>query len=525
LLTNLHRLLSAEIFARGRLASVRALAILLPLVLVAGGGGFAPAARAAESIRPYLERASDRVAEFTLDNGMKFVVWEDHTAPTISFVTYAAVGALDEEPGKTGAAHFLEHLAFKGTEHIGTTDYEAERAVLDRLDRVFAKLQAAKSAGKTSEVERLQAEFERLQSQADEYVVQNAYSRIIDIEGGQGANAATAPDYTVYFYSLPSNKLELWMSLESERFSEPVFREFYKEKQVILEERRQRTDNSALGKLVEAFLDTAFTTHPYQRPTIGYVDDLQAMRREDVRDFFERYYAPSNLVAAIAGDVDPERVRELATVYFGRLAARPRPPRESPEDPPQQEQREFDITFPAQPFYMEGYHRPDGTHPDDPVYEILARLLGSGRTSRLYRALVVEQQVAASADADSSFPGDRDPNLMLLYAQTAPNATLDQLAAALHAELARLQTEPVTAADFDRVKTQARAALLRGLDSPGGMARRLAEYEAKTGSWRNLFARVEALEAVTADDVQRVARATFVPENRTVGRLQTAPPN
>ena len=203
-----------------------------------------------QSIEPYLNRVKEQITEFTLDNGLKFIVLENHDSPTVSFVTYANVGGVDEPDGQTGVAHFLEHLAFKGTREIGTTNYRAEVKVLDKLDRLFAELQQARASGDEAKVAKLSDEFEAAQSAASKYVKQNEYGKIVDTAGGVGLNAATSADYTSYFYSFPSNKLELWMSLESERFLEPVFREFYKEKQVVLEERRLRTDNSPLGKAI-----------------------------------------------------------------------------------------------------------------------------------------------------------------------------------------------------------------------------------------------------------------------------------
>ncbi|MGK7934927.1 MAG: M16 family metallopeptidase, partial [Xenococcaceae cyanobacterium] len=222
------------------------------------------------SIQPYLNRVIEQVNEFRLDNGMKFIVLENHEAPVVSFVTYANVGGVDEPDGKTGVAHFLEHLAFKGTDKIGTREYSVEKKYLERLDRLFAKMQQAKAEGNQEKLAQLTKEFTQTEGVASNFVEQNEYGKIVETAGGVGLNAVTSTDYTSYFYSFPANKLELWMSLESERFLDPVFREFYKEKQVILEERRLRTDNSAIGTMIEAFLDTAFTEHPYKRPVIGY---------------------------------------------------------------------------------------------------------------------------------------------------------------------------------------------------------------------------------------------------------------
>ncbi len=473
----------------------------------------------AQTIQPYLDRVIQRVSEFTLDNGMKFIVLERHEAPVVSFLTYADVGGADEPDGKTGVAHFLEHLAFKGTTRIGTLDYAAEEPLLDKLDRLAEQITAAKAANKEAEVAKLQAEFQKIEAEADSLVKQNELGQIVERSGGVGLNATTSTDATRYFYSFPSNKLELWMSLESERFLDPVFREFYKEQQVILEERRLRTDNSPVGQMIEAFSATAFQVHPYKRPVIGYNQDIRNLTREDVEKFFSTYYVPNNLTMAIVGDVNPAEVKRLAQIYFGRYKAGAKPPQVTAQEPPQTETREVTLRLESQPWYLEGYHRPAMKHPDHVVYEIIAGLLSDGRTSRLYKSLVEEKQIALTAQGFSGFPGEKYPNLMLFYAMTAPGHSVEEVAQALRTEIDRLKTEPVSQQELDRVKTQARAGLLRSLDSNDGMAELLLEYEVKTGSWRNLFKEIDAIAAVQPADIQRVAQEAFTPENRTIGRL------
>jgi predicted Zn-dependent peptidase len=473
----------------------------------------------ASSIQPYIDGVINQITEFTLDNGMKFIVMERHQAPVVSFMTYVDVGASNEEDGKTGVAHYLEHMVFKGTPRIGTKDYEAERPLLDRLEDLYSQIQAAEAAGQDDEVELLQAEFEQVNAEANQYVIQNQYPQIIEQEGGVGLNATTGADATRYFYSLPSNKLELWMSLESERFLEPVLREFFEEKEVVLEERRMRADNSPIGLMIERFLETAFEANPYARPVIGYEEDIRNLAPSDLREFFETYYGPQTMTAAVVGDVNPDEVRRLAEIYFGRFPSQPSVPPISFDEPPQTETREVTLRFQSQPWYLEGYHRPGINHPDHVVYELLSAVLSNGRTSRLYQSLVEEQQIALTAQSLNGFPGDRLDNLVLFYALTAPDHTVDEVADALNTEIERLKTEPITPDELDRVKTQARAGLLRTLSSNQGMASLLPEYEAKTGSWRNLFDQLKAIDTVTIDDIQRVAQTTFRPENRTVGRL------
>ncbi|WP_425365337.1 M16 family metallopeptidase [Gloeothece verrucosa] len=473
----------------------------------------------AQSIQPYLNKVIERVTEFTLDNGIKFIILENHDAPVVSFVTYADVGGANEPDGKTGVAHFLEHLAFKGTQNIGTTNYVQENKLLEQLDQLSAQIKTAKAGNKSEQAAKLQQEFDQVQAQAQKFVKQNEYGRIVEKQGGVGLNAQTTPDATVYFYSFPSNKVELWMSLESERFLEPVFREFYKEKQVILEERRLRTDNSPVGRLVEAFLDKAFSVHPYKRPVIGYDQDIRNLSREDVQQFFNTYYVPNNLTIAIVGDVDPKQIQKLAQVYFGRYPAKPQPPKVTRVEPQQNQTRSVSVEFASQPWYMEGYHRPAINHQDNAIYEVIASLMSDGLTSRLYKSLVEEKKVALAAQGFNGFPDDKYPNIMLFYAMTAPNATVDDVAKALAVEIERLKTEPVSEKELERVKTQLRAELLRSLDSNAGMAKLLVEYQVKTGNWRNLFQQLDAISAVTPKDIQRVAQQTFTPENRTIGQI------
>jgi len=481
----------------------------------------APTAQVSESkqlTQPYLDRVKQQVTTFTLDNGMTFVVLERHQAPIVSFVTYANVGGAEEPDGKTGVAHFLEHLAFKGTTRIGTRDYAKEKKLLDLLDDLDRKIRAAHAAGRSQEVERLQAEFDRAQADASALGKQNELGQIVERYGGVGLNATTSSDATRYFYSFPSNKLELWMSLESERFLDPVFREFYEEKAVILEERRLRVDNSPIGQLVEAILDRAFTVHPYRRPVIGYLEDLQNMTRKDIRDFFSTYYVPQNLTIAIVGDVQPNRVKQLAQIYFGRFRPGKTPPLVTAVEPEQTATREVTLQLKTQPIYIEGYHRPAITDPNHVVYEMLNSILSDGRTSRLYKSLVEEKKLALFAQGFNGFPGDKFPNLLIFYALTAPNHTVDELSQALDAELTRIVNEPVTPMELERVKTQARAGLLRSLSSNMGLAMALAEYQAKTGNWQTLFNQLAKIEAITAADIQQAAQQTFRPENRTIGR-------
>lgn len=258
-------------------------------------------------------RLEERVNEFTLPNGMKFLCYERRSAPIVSFYTYADVGAFDEPDGSTGIAHLLEHMAFKGTPQVGTTNFKKESALLEYMDDAFYSMIDAKSEKQKA---RLQKQLDKLQDQASNFQVTNEYGRILTKEGAVGLNAATTHDSTTYTCSLPSNKLELWFALESERFKFPVFRELYSEKKVVFEERRLRVDNAPLGPFQEAFSQASLTNN-YRRPVIGYPNDLKRIGRREIASFFKKYYGPSNLTVGIVGDINSDKVRHLAEKYFG----------------------------------------------------------------------------------------------------------------------------------------------------------------------------------------------------------------
>jgi predicted Zn-dependent peptidase len=466
-----------------------------------------------------------RLTEFTLDNGLKFLVLQRHDAPVVTCYTHVDVGSVDEVKGITGMAHIFEHMAFKGTKTIGTTDYEAEAKILDRMDEIFEAMRAELHKGPQADQDRLaqlRREFEQVQEEAQKYVVHDEFTEALERAGGSGLNAGTGYDFTVYFVNLPSNRLELWMLLESERFLNPVLREFYMEKDVVMEERRQRTETQPIGLLLEDFLSVAYKAHPYGEPVIGHMSDLQAITRTQAREFFEEYYVPSNMVIAIVGDAYPDRVKELATKYFGRLPRRPAPKPVVTVEPPQAGERMAVVEDPAQPFVLVGYHKPDINHPDNAVFEAITDIMGVGRTSRLYESLVKSKRIAVTASGFQGLPGSKYPGLFLFYAMPAPGHTNEECLEAIYAEIDRLRSEPVTKAELEKARTRARASLIRQLDSNSGLAGQLTFYEVVTGDWRNLFRQLDMIEAVTADDILRVAKTYFTPRNRTVGMIRTA---
>jgi predicted Zn-dependent peptidase len=463
-----------------------------------------------------------RVTEFTLKNGMKFLVLERKKAPVASFVTYADVGSAQEVKGITGLAHLLEHMAFKGTDKIGTKDYARERVALEKVEQAYAALREEKRKGAKADPEKLkklEEAFRQAQEEAGKYVASNEFGEAVERAGGRQLNATTAADRTMYFFSLPSNHMELWFWLESERFLNPVFREFYKERDVVMEERRLM-ESQPVGKLLEEFLAAAYKAHPYGEPVIGHMSDLENLTTADAVAFFRKYYIPSNLVAAVVGDVDPKRVRELAERYFGRIPGGPKPEPLRTVEPPQEAERRVTMWLRAQRMVLIGYHKPDINHPDDAVYDAISSLLSEGRSSRLYRGLVRDRKVATQVAGFPGLPGQKYPGLFIFFAMTAPGRTNQEVEKAIEEELERLIKEPVSKEELDGVKRRARASLLRQLDDNLGLAIQLSSMQALTGDWRNLFRQLDKINAVTPEDIQRVAKATFTRTNKTVAVIE-----
>ena len=460
----------------------------------------------------------------TLPNGLTVVILERPEAPVFSFFTHVDAGSVQDPMGKTGLAHMFEHMAFKGTDKIGTKDYPAEKAALEKVETAYAAFIAErdKPIGRDdNKLKELEKAWKDAITDAQQYVIPNAFGEIVEREGGEGMNANTSDDETNYFYSFPSNRLELWAYLESERFLHPVLREFYKERDVVIEERRMRTDSSPIGRLVEQFISASFQAHPYHRPTVGWTSDLNSFSATDAQKFFDQYYIPSNMVVAVVGDVKASEAMPIVEKYFGRLPTKPKPDERTTTEPPQNSERRVILRQSAQPFYIEGYHRPDYRSPDDAVYDAISDLMSNGRTSRLYRALVRDKKIAAFAAGFSGLPGNKYPHLFSFYAVPVPGHTPQELADAIHAEIDRLKKEDITDDELQMIKTRAKADLLRGLADNSGLAQELAIYQARYDDWKELFKSVDRIDKVTKADIRRVANQTFNENNRTVGINET----
>ncbi len=467
-----------------------------------------------------LKEFEKKVTEFTLPNGMHFIICERHEAPVVSFHTYVNAGSVDDPGGKTGLAHMFEHMAFKGTASIGSLNWPAEKQAMQAIEQVYDRYDAERNKGHLANqaaLKKLHDDLTAAIEKADTFVDENLYPNLIEENGGVGMNASTGEDSTNYFYSLPSNRMELWFLLESSRFIAPVFREFYKERDVVREERRMRTESEPQGKLLEVLMATAFEAHPYKNPAIGWPSDIEDLRVKDAEAFFAKYYAPANITMAVVGDVNPVEARRMAEKYFGPIVKRPLPPPVGTVELPQEGEKKAEVVFQSQPLEFIAYKRPDQYDKDDPVYEVLSSILSSGRTGLLYRELVRDKKIALDAGCASEMPGGKYPNLFLFYLAPNLGKTLEENEKALYGVLDQMTKTKVDDVTLARVKTKTRASLIRQLDSNSGLAQALASYYSDYGNWRKLFTEVDEIDKVTADDVERVAKSLFNPLRETVG--------
>ena len=517
----------------------------------------------------------ERVVELRLDNGLLFLlVAQPDRAPTFSGTIMVKVGGVDEPLGQTGLAHMFEHMAFKGTPWIGTTDYESELAILERIDSVAVAYTAAlatismddreilgalerrakESLGAESvqagpaqaawdvaraladtlaegpdgypsletyvRVKELMARHQDLSGEHRRYAVKDELTQFVKTNGGVGMNAGTSKDYTVYYEEFPANRLELWAMLESQRFMYPVMREFYSERDVVVEERRMRTDDDPEGKLYENFMAASMIAHPYGRPTIGWRSDIEQATAENAAAFRELYYVPENAVGVLVGNFDVDETTALIERYFSRIPAATQPvPMIQTVEPAQAGERRVQVEFDAEPMVMIGFHKPNYPHPDSYVFSVIANILrDAGNSSRFYRELV-NAGIAGSVSVYEELPGQRYDNLFMIQASPIAPHTTAEVEAEIYRILGELATEAAPELEIQKAKNQIEARFIRGLTSNAHLGRELAHRQAIGGDWRLLVTHSDIVSEVTAEDIQRVAARYFQQTNRTVATL------
>ncbi len=474
-----------------------------------------------------LQSFEKRITVKVLPNGLTLVICERHDAPVFSYTTFIDAGDVNDPSGESGLAHMFEHLAFKGTSQIGTTNYAAEKIALQKVEEANDAYEAEylKPVGRNEQkLAELKKVFLAAQAEAEKYVIPNQFTEVAEANGAHDLNAGTGLDDTQYFWSMPENRLELWAWMESSRLADVVPREFFEERDVVMEERRMRVDSNPIGRLEEQFVATAYVAHNYGRSDIGWPSEVGQINATEAMAFHKKYYVGGNIVVAIVGDVDSKTELPMLKKYFSRVPGGPKPEDMTTVEPVQFAEKSVVIHDPTQPIYMEGYHRPSYRDPDDAVYDAISDILSNGRVSRLYRSLVEQQQIAAEAEGVSPFPGEKYPSLFAFFVVPLPGHTPAEMRDAIHKEIEKLKTTDVTGAELQMYKTRARADLLRGLDDNQGLANSLAEYQTRYGDWRQLFLQLDRIDKVTKADIRRVANQVFVASNRTSAEIDTEPP-
>jgi len=471
------------------------------------------------------------VETFTLANGMTFLAVQRPELTTVSAGWVAHVGSANERPGITGISHFFEHMMFKGSHTVGTSDIEQDLRIIDEQETIqqqirdiYRERRESYRLGETEdpfdaesrpeELIELERRFDELVEQQREIMVKDEFDKLYTQAGASGMNAFTSNDVTVYFITVPANKVELWFWMESERLLNPVFREFYSERDVVHEERRLRTESTPTGEFDELFEAMFWQSHPYSWPVVGWPSDLRVYSLEQAKDYFATYYAAGNLTAAIVGNFEMDEVKGLAEQYFGRLAASEgEPPDVVTLEMPQQAEKRMNASCDCQPQIELRYHTVPFRHADSYALDVLAGIL-NGRSGRLYTSLVLDQEIASDAGAGQD--SRKWAGAFSLSAETKGDATPEQLERAFEEELRKIRDEPIPDRELQKVKNQITASSYRRLSSGFFLLIQLLLYDGM-GDWEYINEWAEKTLEVTTEDVQRVAATYFEPTNRAVG--------
>jgi len=491
---------------------------LTTVVLMAANG----VARCEEPVR-----LEDRVVEYTLPNGMKFLLMHRPGVPVFSTNISFRVGGVDEKPGITGLSHLFEHMAFKGTRVISVKNYRAERPLLKAIDKAAVDLSNEMARGDLADpkkVAELQKRVKELEDKARQFSGKEEIGNLYMRNGGLDLNAYTGKDTTCYVVSLPSNRLDLWAWLESDRLLNPVLREFYSERDVVCEERRLGVETQPMGKLYEVFMATAFIAHPARYEVIGWMSDIQTVTRPMAEAYNRTYYIPANSAAALVGNLDIEKCKKTIARYFGRLPSRPLPPPVRTIEPEQRGERRAVVESDAKPWLLIGWHKGHPLDADEAVFEVIDTILSRGHTARFYKTIVRDRKLATSVGSFTG-PTERYPNLFCVSAMPLHPHTTREVEQAIYEVMGTLVTDPPGDEELQKVRNNLHADFLRELESNRGMAAALANYQMIYGDWRLIQTRLAKIDAVTAQDVRRVAEKFFAASNRTVGEIvQTAKP-
>ena len=469
-----------------------------------------------------------KAREEILPNGMKLLMIERHQSPVITCGWVAKVGSVNEKPGITGISHLFEHMMFKGTKTIGTSDFAKGQAIQDRQDAIraqmeeeYTKLRYRLRQGEirgsiydpenmTPRLRELRAELEELFKEEKQYIVKDELDQVYTSLGASGLNAGTTNDQTLYFINLPANKLELWFWMESDRLLNPVFREFYSERDVVREERRLRVESTPTGLADEAFDAMFWQSSPYSWPVIGWPSDVESISRTQAQEYFDTFYAPDNITAVIVGDFDPDKTLELAKEYFGRISrGKTTPPQMITVEVDQVGEKRYTAEVDTNTRVILRYHTPPFNHADNFPLQLFTDSL-EGRTGRLYKALV-EEKGLISGEPRVALNELKYGGYFEVSAEVKEGIQPETVEAAIREELEKLKTEPLEKRELQRLKNNLLANSVKQLQTNYYLVMQVLFYDS-LDSWEYINEAPPKYQDVTVDQVMEVANR-YINEN------------
>ncbi|RME57783.1 MAG: insulinase family protein, partial [Candidatus Dadabacteria bacterium] len=433
-----------------------------------------------------------KVFVFKAPNGLRVIFYKRAVAPVFTGYTAVGVGGIDEKPGSTGIAHLLEHIAFKGTKTVGKKNYKKEKKLLKALEKLM------KTHPTSPQVKEIRAKLSKLW-------LPEEFTKIYKEAGAVGLNATTSADRTSYFVSLPKDAFKLWCYMESDRIINPVMRQFYKEREVVREERRMRYEDSPDGKLWERLKQVAFLAHPYRLPVIGYDEDIRKLQASQLKAFQKKYYKASNIVMALVGDLSKEEIKECINTYLIKIPEGTRPKRDYIKEPEQNGERVFTLNLFAKPELVIAYKRMPYPHPDDAAFTVLVDMLSGGASSWLYEELVNKEKVATKISYAEG-PGYLGKTLAMFWITPASSSNNSpfNLLKRFDKALLKFRKEGITKERLKRSITRTSVDYIKQLKSNQGLAQLLAETELLYGGWQEIVNSALNLKKVTLSDVKRV---------------------
>ncbi|MEA3224181.1 MAG: pitrilysin family protein [Thermodesulfobacteriota bacterium] len=453
------------------------------------------------------------IKRVVLKNGMTFLLCPRENSTSVAYEVRVKVGSVDEQRGLTGISHMLEHMMFKGTQKIGTSDYTKEKVLLKKIDEITLRIQS----GPPDTRDQLEARLQKLLEEIKRYQIPNEFDRLYTRVGGINLNANTGTDLTSYHVTLPKGRMEFWAAMERDRMTHPVFRQFYKERDVVLKERSQRVEASDEGKLFEEFLFHSFTASLYRFPVIGIREDVERLNRTDLKQFHNKHYTPANTVIAIVGGFTLEKAISIIKDYFDDIPAQEGVPAFAPKEPKRNLQIRINLRSDKEPILIMGFLKPTLPDVDDTCFDIIQEVLTGGRTSRLNKALITEKHIASSIDAYNGFPGSRYDNLFIITASPFPEHTNKELEEAIWEEIDKIKKEPLKPQEIKRAVKRIKKSILSGMETNEGAAGLISYFEAIAEDYTYIYKNLETMENIDARMIMECAKRYLGKQQAIIG--------